>query len=186
MNPNTARTPMLLTHQQFIESNAVLTWSGGLVDPWDPDPAQIKIEDIAKALSRIPRFAGHTVGLWTVAQHSLLVAELVPAEHKLAALLHDATEAYMMDLPAPVKKRCPAYTEGEEILGRCIAGKFGFTWPLPPEVKEADREALLREYHRLFPSAGIEVDILRGWRTEHQVYSDFMFAYKEYSRQKPQ
>lgn len=73
-------------------------------DPIDPDA--IDIWDIAHALSHQCRYAGHTNMLYSVAQHSLLLAERVPgnADDKLNALLHDAAEAYVCDLPSPLKK----------------------------------------------------------------------------------
>lgn len=73
-------------------------------DPIDPDA--IDIWDIAHALSHQCRFAGHTNMLYSVAQHSLLIAEKVPgsSDDKLNALLHDATEAYVCDIPSPLKK----------------------------------------------------------------------------------
>lgn len=87
----------------------IQTVSGMDVDLLDPKPEQISLGDIARSLSRIPRFVGHTVGdtPWSVAQHSLLVESLMPDEsvpdERLAALLHDAHEAYVGDLPSPVK-----------------------------------------------------------------------------------
>lgn len=56
---------------------ATLTRTGQLVDLLNPEPRTIKLADIALALSRIPRFAGHTIRPWTVADHCLLVADLI-------------------------------------------------------------------------------------------------------------
>ena len=87
----------------------VQTFSGGAVDLLSPQPGQILLVDIAHALSRIPRFNGHTGGplAWNVAQHSLLVESLLPGDAdpvtRLLALLHDAHEAYIGDVPSPVK-----------------------------------------------------------------------------------
>jgi hypothetical protein len=77
----------------------------------DPKPSQISLEDIAYALSRVPRFNGHTENRsWSVAEHSVLVADLVLASYPqsspgliLGALLHDAHEAYLGDRVRPVK-----------------------------------------------------------------------------------
>jgi len=95
-----------------------MTWmqtvSGMPVDLLDPKPEMILLGDIAHALARIPRFCGHTLGEWpwSVAQHSLLVEELMPAgsppSDRLVALLHDAHEAYVGDVITPVKRAMDA------------------------------------------------------------------------------
>lgn len=93
------------------ESFWVQTRSGRAVDLLDTKPEQIYAEDLAVQLARIPRWNGATVGrpseIYPVAMHSILVSMLLPADSpsalKLAALLHDAHEAYIGDMPSPVK-----------------------------------------------------------------------------------
>jgi 5'-deoxynucleotidase YfbR-like HD superfamily hydrolase len=84
------------------------TVSGKKINVTDPDPSTIEITDIAWALSRMPRFSGHSIPYipYSVAQHCIQVAkELGPHGPKiqLYGLLHDAAEAYINDLPSPVK-----------------------------------------------------------------------------------
>jgi hypothetical protein len=125
----------------------IRTHSGIYIDVFNPKPDQILIEDIAHALSNQPRFGGHMHTFYSVAQHSTVVASYVPARHKLAALMHDASEAYLLDIPTPIKGRLSNYKEIESRLMRIIAKKFGFDYPLHSEVKAADERALHREWN---------------------------------------
>ena len=79
-----------------------LARSTGRLDLAAPDWRQIDLDDIALSLSRIPRFLGQTWRVVSVLEHSLAVARMVPPRHRLAALLHDAREAYMGDITRPV------------------------------------------------------------------------------------
>lgn len=87
----------------------MMTVSGREFAPARLMPADIRIEDIAHALSLICRFGGHTTEHYSVAQHSLLVQRILadrnaPAQVRLAGLLHDAHEAYTGDTPTPIKR----------------------------------------------------------------------------------
>lgn len=84
------------------------TVSGRKVNVLEPDPDTIVIGDIAWALSRMPRFNGHSIPYvpYSVAQHSMQVMrdlESHGAKIQLYGLLHDAAEAYISDIPSPVK-----------------------------------------------------------------------------------
>jgi hypothetical protein len=69
----------------------------------DPQPEQVCIEDIAWALSNLCRYTGHCRWFYSIAQHSVGASFIVPARFALEALLHDAAEAYITDLNAPLK-----------------------------------------------------------------------------------
>ncbi len=77
--------------------------SGRLVSLIDPKPEQICLTDIAKGLSHICRFGGQIDNFYSVAKHTILVWYLAPAHLKKAALLHDASEAYLGDVIKPLK-----------------------------------------------------------------------------------
>lgn len=79
-----------------------LARSTGRLDLAAPDWRQIDLDDIALSLSRIPRFLGQTWRTISVLEHSLAVSRMVPPRHRLAALLHDAREAYLGDITRPV------------------------------------------------------------------------------------
>jgi len=79
-------------------------YSGKCIDLANPRPEDIEIRDIAWSLAHTIRFNGHLEYQISVAQHSICVAQLVPAHLRLAALLHDALEAYLGDIVRPVKR----------------------------------------------------------------------------------
>lgn len=145
------------------------TYMGNQIDPMSPDPQDICITDISHALSNMCRFSGNTTEFYSVAEHSLRVASLVPREYKLEALLHDATEAYLGDVPTPIKKCCGSYLQLESKFHSIIAMRFGIPKILSEVVKEADREMLLVEAKELVPfldlPAPTKVPVTR--RTKH-------------------
>jgi len=126
------------------------TVSGAYLDPMAPDPDHVRVEDIAHALSHQCRFGGHAPYFFSVAQHSVEVAHRVPDTLRLQALLHDASEAYLVDVPRPVKARLPGYLEAEEHLMHVIASHFSFMWPLSEEVRLADDAQLAWEWNAFF------------------------------------
>jgi hypothetical protein len=133
------------------DKSLIQTAIGGVVDLAEPDPEQISIHDISFALSRICRFGGHispALGLYSVAQHSVIVSRLCPPEMSLIGLLHDATEAYLGDLVTPLKNLLPAYRDLEIKWALAIGQRFGLgdaLANLPAEVKHADRVAFMTE-----------------------------------------
>jgi uncharacterized protein len=83
----------------------IKTYSGVKFYPFDPRPEEVCLDDIAHALSNICRFTGHTNKFYSVAQHSVLVSEILSTnELALAGLFHDASEAYICDIARPIKK----------------------------------------------------------------------------------
>jgi len=126
------------------------TYSGRAFWPLDPWPEEVTIRDIAHALSNICRFNGHSQVHCSVAQHSVLVSRLVTPVAAMAGLLHDAAEAYVCDMPVPLKRCAGLGVLHEEIEARvqaAIAAKFD----LCPEefscgeVRGADAVALATE-----------------------------------------
>jgi 5'-deoxynucleotidase YfbR-like HD superfamily hydrolase len=103
----------------------------------DPQPEDVSIVDIASSLSKLARFTGHTTEFYSVAQHCDLVSRLVPERLALAALLHDATEAYIGDVSRPLKHLMDELAPGmlrdlENRIHAAINQKFGI------ELAEAD------------------------------------------------
>jgi uncharacterized protein len=148
----------------------IQTYTGKAFDLLTPTPDMVCIEDIAHHLALINRFTGATQKPYSVAQHSVLVAGLVPAPLKLAALLHDAAEAYCTDISRPMKEAMRAMCKGfptpydlvvervEEVIGR----KFGVELVrLDPAIKHADMSMLGAERVHLHHSQP------RAWDWEH-------------------
>lgn len=190
--------------QKVLSSAAIETASGVYVDVTNPDPNSILFRDIAHALSRQPRFSGHTTcdEIWTVGQHSLFVLNIVRAlgidmfiEKETALVrdfqqnvplnvqeqffngdvnwfanlwklcfLHDATEAYLVDLPSPIKQFSSLkeeYSRLEDALADVIYRKFDVRVSGDPVaiavMKWADLTALRIEADALMMSKG------QGW-----------------------
>lgn len=172
--------------------DAIFTFSGDFIRPLDPDPADIHIEDIAHALSNQCRWTGHTSRFYSVAEHSLHVAALVPDELSLNALLHDASEAYLADLARPIKKADglgTIYLEVEARLQAAIAVRFGISEdPLShAEVKEADERMLWAEAKTLLPVLGEQMPDPgfmcprpQCWQPE-EVEAIFLDSFREFS-----
>jgi len=142
-----------MTRPDFIE-----TYTGRRFRPLAPDPAQIDIRDIAHALSQQCRFSGHTRAPYSVAQHSVLVAHEVERqggsrEEQLWGLLHDASEAYLVDIPSPLKQThvFAAYREAEETMMVAICNRFNLPLDEPDIVRAADVTLLGREARDLMP-----------------------------------
>lgn len=133
--------------------NWMQTRTGSQFWPLDPRPEDFDIEEIAEALSKACRFAGHCRGFYSVAEHSVLVSRCVPEEMALTALLHDATEAYLVDIPRPLKAYLSGYAEIERTLWEAIAQRFGCPVEMPPEVKAADIAVLLAEQQQIMAPA---------------------------------
>lgn len=159
-------------------SAAIETYSGIMFDVACPDPALVRIDDIAWALSRQARYAGHTLGPtpYSVAQHSVHVMRLVDqaltagdplnaavvravpkcdwlhewlesewlrAAAGLEALMHDGSEAYLVDLPSPVK-RSPGISEAYGVMEASVTRAIAAALKLPDASMNTLRSRQLR------------------------------------------
>lgn len=119
--------------------------SGRLFYLQDPRPEYVDVRDVAHALANLCRYTGHTRAFFSVAQHCVLVSRTCDPEHARDGLVHDAAEAYVADLSAPVKSLLPEYRALEHRVATAVAAHFGVTWPPPPCVRLADRRVFLAE-----------------------------------------
>lgn len=128
------------------------TVSGRKFWPLSPDPADVSPRDIAHSLAHLCRFNGHVSEFYSVAQHSVFVSDLIRRAFSdpvvaLWALLHDAAEAYIADLPRPLKvaDELTDYRAIEQNVQGAICVKFGLPLEMPEAVKRADNIALITE-----------------------------------------
>jgi hypothetical protein len=140
--------------------------SGALFDYNNPSASKVSIRDIAAALSKVCRFAGHIHQFYSVAQHALNTSRIVAAEHAFDALMHDTAEAFTNDLPTPLKFAVPIFKELEVRIESAMAERFGFTYPLPDAVKLADSQMLAIEKVRLKRDMSAWT-VLEGIETAH-------------------
>lgn len=148
--------------KQFVGDGVILTYTGVYVDPLNLDPETVKIRDIAHALAHQCRYSGHTRRFYSVAQHSVLcairVAELGgDVELQLEALLHDAQEAYLQDMPRPLKESPrfgQPYRAAERRAEKVIRGLYGLPKNMSDMVKLVDVQLLKVERRDLMPAAG--------------------------------
>lgn len=123
--------------------------------PMMPRPEDIFLEDIATALAHQCRFTGHTRVHYSVAQHSVLVSACAGGGSRELArwgLLHDASEAYLADLPRPLKRlpEFAAYRAAKYDIMRAVAERFGLEGGEPEAVRVADRRMCYTEARDLF------------------------------------
>jgi len=227
-----------------LTPTSIETVSGRFVDLVNPDPSTIVISDIAWAISRMPRYVGHTVSAipYTIGQHSIYVAELVQrvfakdAPHglrqslftfideksadqlrdaayellkKLASptlllecLMHDASEAYIVDVPTPLKQADgfkQVYLHLEAVMMTAIREAFGMQTLSPVHelfLRWADQVALTIEaYHlirsrganwtRLLPLGMSELQIFTQPKEPIVVYEEFLGYYEELTLHAP-
>lgn len=166
------------------------TYTGLIFHPLNPKPGTIVITDIAAALSKMCRFGGHCSRFYSVAEHCVQVALHASDEHRLTALLHDASEAYLVDIPRPIKPQLANYYELEANLMSAISERFGTQWPLPAEIKAIDTAILSDErdqnmahldvpsqlWGNVLPALGAK---LQFW-SPNDAFQEFMAAFHRY------
>lgn len=151
-------------------TNRIVTSQGKFVNPLDIQPEDIDVRDIARALSHICRYTGHTERFYSVAEHSVYVSRLAEMEAEqvgsdaakvcaVQGLFHDAGEAYLSDIASPVKNSSDFEqyrTEENLLLHRileALSDEFNLRigTPLRVEVKSADHRIVMNEFLRLMP-----------------------------------
>lgn len=139
----------------------ISTFSGRLFYLDHEDTGGIDLHDICHALSNICRFTGHTKRFYSVAEHSILVANILSKvtldpDVILQGLMHDSTEAYLADVSSPFKGALKGYKKIEKRTWKRIAKAFMINPKMDPMVKDADWIAVFAEALTLQPKAKVE------------------------------
>lgn len=157
--------------------DCIRTYTGTYVNVFEPTTEMINITDICHGLAHQCRFGGHTTEFYSVAQHSVMASRMFNDwKSGLDALLHDAAEAYLLDIPSPIKAHLPGYRNMENRLMQIIAQVYNTRWPLTDAVKKADKELLEYEWnHMVLRSRG---KLINYWSPSY-AKAEFMQRYRE-------
>lgn len=140
----------------------------GIVDLINPDPATITLEAMSHHLALLNRYCGSTELPFSVAQHSLLTADifrqLYPGLPAIYAKLHDGHEYLIGDWVRPVQEAIEIELPGfqrymenfKTRLDIAIRARWGIPAPtieIHAAVAHADNVALATEWRTLMPAA---------------------------------
>lgn len=157
------------------------TFTGTKINLTNPDPSQIRIEDIAKGLAYKGHFGGQTPNYFSIAQHCVLVCELMPTitlqenpELMMVALLHDASEAYIGDMVKPLKIHLPNFQKVENRLQEVIFESFGLDIEMISEIKPYDLRAQDYEYLTFYKGE----NRISKYLNPEEAYNNFMDWYR--------
>lgn len=173
-----------------------MTSTGRTFWPLDPRADEIDVRDIARALSNLCRYTGHTARFYSVAEHSCYVSDACSPENALWGLLHDAAEAYLGDVARPTKHAAfgDRYREVEQRVLEAVCERFGLPVEMPTEVHVLDDIVLETEVLSLMPAlpdgarwtsqrprAGLAIECWSPRRAEREFLSRFDGLYEEAS-----
>lgn len=173
-------------------NNAILLESGEFYSYVNPEQNKWTIEDIALSLSNLCRYSGQVGKFYSIAQHSYLVSYAVDQKYALDGLLHDGVEAFMVDVPTPLKQLLPDYKELEAKHEAEMFKRFGLEYPMNAAVHKADRELLCAEVrdmkqphqHWAFASADVtHIPHIVPW-TPYMANKMFLKRYYELTKEK--
>lgn len=159
---NTSQPQWRVAGKKTCMEPTILTAAGRSFNLAQPEQSAISLMEIAHALSHICRFTGHTTKFYSVAQHSLFVSRIVPPHLAAQGLMHDAHEAFIGDVSAPLKSLLPDYREVELRVEAAVRSRFGLPLKFDSAVKHADLVALATEQRDLMPRDRTVWTVLQG------------------------
>ena len=155
----------------------ITTYTGVKFYPLNPRPEDVRILDIAHALSNLSRFTGHGKRHYSVSEHSIYCTYLLmkmtdDPKILMYGLFHDASEAYCNDIARPLKQNLPEYQAVEKRIQEAVYRSIGLPYPTEEEyklVKLADDIMLINECQQLLPK-GAELNLPKiEWRKEYRI-----------------
>lgn len=156
------------------------TFSGRKLDLLNPSPDDINIRDIARGLSYNSHFGGQTPRFFSIAEHCLLVCDLMENEGVtdpkllMAALLHDASEAYLGDMVKPLKVQLEKFQEIENRMQQVILEKFNLgNDMLMKKIKPFDMAAQEFEYMSFYKGLSLPLKYYSPERSLHEFRKRF-------------
>lgn len=157
--------------------------NGKLADTFQLTPEDVTIDILSHGLANINRYSGHTLHPYSVAQHSLVLTQICEPGLEKAALLHDAAEMFIGDIPYPMKKALgEAYDEIEEDLNCQIFDIWGVPYSLMMELEDLDRQVCINEMRDFFPEGSVDyadaipnlrILPINWYEAKHQYYHTF-------------
>lgn len=160
----------------FVENlfypDCMRTSTGIYLNILNPTVDMFDIEDIAHALSQIPRFGGHLPIFYPISEHCISVAEMAQKDgfsksQIFNCLMHDASEAYICDIVTPVKRVLSNYYEVEKNLMKIISEKFNFNFENVDYVKHYDELQLKHEWRIMI---GEYLPVEKHWKTSKEEF----------------
>lgn len=128
-----------------LHTTCILTFTDRWFDLADPYARDVFIHDVANGLAQTNRYAGQIRYPYSVAQHSVLCARVAAPEDAFEALMHDAAEAYLTDMPKPGKNAIVGYREAEKRIDAAVRERFGLPRECSAAVKAVDVRMLATE-----------------------------------------
>lgn len=145
-------TSALPTDTTYHAVSFVPTFTGRAFYPLAPRVEDLSIIDIAHHLSNQCRYSGAPITTYNTAQHSCILADYAEKEKKatpgecLEILLHDGAEAYLVDVPRPIKQYLPDYRKWDYNITMCIREWLGMKdKPIPSWQDEIDSRIIADE-----------------------------------------
>lgn len=181
-----------LTKQDIaiINCSSAISVGRGMFDYADHSKSKFTIEDIATSLSNICRYTGHVKEnlFYSVAEHCVHVSHAVPKECAFEGLMHDAPEAFIGDVNSVLKQFIgPKFKELDHSVSQYLAGLYGYQYPYPKIVKEADGRMYRTEVpivtydndeYWLLDLKPFNLNIIECWKPE-RARKEFLKRFKE-------
>lgn len=185
----------LATDTVYKAATFIETYTGRAFWPLHPSKEALSIIDIAHALSNQCRYSGHVRFFYSVAQHCCLLAKWLQenggsAKDCLEILMHDAPEAYLVDIPRPVKQYMPQYRVWDHAINDVIRDWMNWSNAILPIQDELDSRVIVDERAQLMGNSGLDwghnlkpLGIRIGRWTPEEAEKQFLLLYAAYSRQ---